>query len=122
MRIAIAEEGNQVSGHFGHCSQFLLADIENGLVMKRAWIDNPAHVPGKLPLFLEEQGVSVIIAGAMGQMARQLFDARGIDQIVGVTGSVDKALEDFITGSLEQGENLCSGGHHNGGGHNCGGH
>ena len=30
MRIAVASEGTNVTGHFGHCDSFIIFDAENG--------------------------------------------------------------------------------------------
>ena len=34
MKIAVTYENGQVFGHFGHCRQFLVAEVENGQVIR----------------------------------------------------------------------------------------
>ena len=107
MKIAISTEGDCVSAHFGRCPSFTMVDIEAGKVMRREVIDNPGHHPGFLPQFLQQNGVTAIIAGGMGQRAHMLFADAGIETIVGVSGTVNETIDQLIQGKLEAGESLC---------------
>lgn len=107
MKIAISTDGESVSAHFGRCPSFTIVEFEGKETVKREVIPNPGHHPGYLPGFLREKGVECIIAGGMGQKASFLFADAGIETIVGVTGSVDDAIEMFKEGSLKGGESLC---------------
>ena len=66
--------------------------------------------------FLAKHGVSCIIAGGMGQRAQDLFTEQNIETIIGVTGSVEQVIADYLAGSLQPGESLCD---HRHGGHHC---
>ena len=66
MKIAVAAMGNTVSGHFGHCEDFLIFDTADGAITGEERVPNPGHRPGFLPNFLADRGVEVIIAGGMG--------------------------------------------------------
>ena len=57
MRIAVAANGNEVAGHFGHCENFWLYDVENQAIVKEESIPNPAPRPGFLPKALSQQMV-----------------------------------------------------------------
>ncbi len=46
MKIAIAADGNRVSGHFGHCEGFMIYEIENGEILNHKFEPNPGHRPG----------------------------------------------------------------------------
>ncbi len=116
MKIAIATESGQVAQHFGHCSQYTLVELEDGRVTAKEVIENPGHQPGFLPGYLARYGVSCIIAGGMGQRAQQLFAEQGIETVVGVTGTVEKVIDDFLSESLQAGESLCD---HRHGEHHC---
>jgi len=109
MRIAIPTEGMSVSAHFGRCPQFTIVDVDEGSVLSREAIANPEHRPGMLPLFLRNVGVECVIASGMGHRATQLFTQAGIDTVVGVTGSVDEVIEQFIAGSLKGSGEPCRG-------------
>ena len=71
-------------------------------------LKSPEHEPGKLPPFLASHGVNIIIAGGMGQRAVDLFHENGIEVILGVSGSVDKAAQDYHSGNLVNSGSICS--------------
>lgn len=108
MRIAISTDGDRVAAHFGRCPSYTIADIDDGKVISKNVIDNPGHQPGFLPGFLSDRGVSCVVCGGMGPRAVALFQERGIETVVGVTGPIDQVLESIRTGTLEGGESLCS--------------
>ena len=107
MKIAISTDGGSVSAHFGRCPSFTIVDIENGKVTAREEVANPGHHPGFLPEFLHGKGVTCIVAGGMGQRAVQLFYERGIEGMVGVSGTVDDVIKKMAEGTLKGGESLC---------------
>ena len=118
MRIAIAQDGNKVSEHFGHCGEYAIFDVEDSIIYRRDDLPSPGHEPGRLPVFLAEHGVDLIIAGGMGPRAIGLFQANGIGVLLGVSGNVDYVAQDYIAGRLSPGESSC---HHEDGGE-CSGH
>lgn len=107
MKVAVASEGQNVSGHFGHCEAFAIYEVEAGKIIGREVKANPGHRPGYIPLFLKELGVNVIIAGGMGEMAQQLFRENGIEEFVGVQGLCDDAVQRFVDGKLESTGSVC---------------
>lgn len=108
MKIAITNDGKGiVAQHFGHCPLFTIAEINGNTLLAKKDIKNPGHEPGFLPKFLYEQGVSIVIAGSMGQRAIDLFNSLGIRVMVGITGTVDEAIDKFMHGNLQGGKNLC---------------
>lgn len=119
MKIAVASMGNVVAGHFGHCENFNIFDVENNAVVKHESIANPGHKPGFLPNFLGDLGVNVIIAGGMGEGAVNIFNARNIEVIMGATGVAQEAVERYIRGELKSTGSICHEHQHEG---ECGGH
>lgn len=107
MKIAIAKDGNFVSGHFGHCEGFELAEVEGENVLKREFLPNPGHKPGFLPRYLAEKDVNVIVSGGMGATAQELFARNNIDVIVGAKGKLDDVINDYINGSLQSTNSIC---------------
>ena len=108
MKIAIATDNHNVAQHFGRCPAYTLVEIEEGRVAAKEVVENPGHQPGFLPRFLADLGVSCIIAGGMGWRAQELFSAQNIESIVGVTGSVEQVIEQYLSGDLQSGESLCT--------------
>lgn len=110
MRIAIPITNGKLSAHFGHCEEFALVDVheqtkEISNILK---LQPPAHEPGLLPKWLGEQKADVIIAGGMGQRARQLFAQNNIQVVVGATAQdPDQLAKDYLNDTLEVGDNVC---------------
>ena len=107
MKIAVASNGKDIFGHFGHCKTFLLFDAENGKITGRQSIPNPGHKPGFLPNFLADQGVNVIIAGGMGGGAVDIFNERGVEVIVGAEGDARQAVEAYLRCELKSTGSVC---------------
>lgn len=108
MKIAISTDGNSVSAHFGRCPEFLIAEIQNGKLIKSERVPNPGHAPGAIPEFLHSKGIQRIICGGIGARATEIFNSYGIQVIAGVTGNVNDTLDSFIQGTLiANGESLC---------------
>lgn len=119
MKIAIATDGKSVSQHFGHCKGFQIFDLVNSEVSNSIFYENPGHKPGFLPKFLAEKNVNLIISGGMGGSAQNLFSNNGIEVIVGVEGSNENIINDFINGNLKSSNSVCSKHEHS---DSCGGH
>lgn len=107
MKIAVAAAGTTVSDHFGHCEDFLLFDIADGVITGEERVPNPGHRPGFLPNFLADRGVTVIIAGGMGAGATDVFNQRSVDVIVGVQGDARTAVEAYLRGELKSTGAIC---------------
>ena len=108
MRIAMPIHGGKLSQHFGHSEQFSLFDVENQAVVTREDLTPPPHEPGLLPRWLKERGVTMVIAGGMGQRAQLLFEQAGIQVICGASSdSPDVVVESYLKGTLETGDNAC---------------
>ena len=101
MKIAVAAMGNTVSGHFGHCEDFLIFDTADGAVTGEERVPNPGHRPAFLPNFLADRGVEAIIAGGMGGGAVEIFNERNVEVIVGAQGDARAAVEAYLRGELE---------------------
>ncbi|HKM04556.1 MAG TPA: NifB/NifX family molybdenum-iron cluster-binding protein [Lachnospiraceae bacterium] len=108
MKIAVASEGSIVSQHFGHCEGFTTYFVENGTATNKQFVLNPGHKPGYLPVFLREQNVNVIIAGGMGEAAKDLFVENGIEVIVGVEGQADTTAQQYAKGLLKSTGTICT--------------
>ena len=118
MKIAVAVDQGKVSEHFGHCEAFCLFEMEGSKVINEEQVANPGHQPGFLPNFLNDLGVKVVIAGGMGQGAKDIFIEKGITVIVGVSGEAQKVVVSYQNGELKEEESTCS--HDHDPNHQCG--
>jgi predicted Fe-Mo cluster-binding NifX family protein len=110
MKIAIPTANGLLCPHFGHCEEFTMVSVspETREISGTERIPAPPHEPGMLPGWLRERGANVVIAGGMGNRARTLFEAQGVEVIVGapVAAPTDIAAA-YLQGALEPGENTC---------------
>jgi Mrp family chromosome partitioning ATPase/predicted Fe-Mo cluster-binding NifX family protein len=119
MKIAVACNGKEIFGHFGHCENFTIFETENGKIVSESSVPNPGHKPGFLPNFLGDMGVEVIIAGGMGGGAVDIFNERNIEVIVGAEGDARTAVTSYLKGELKSTGSVC---HDHAYESECGGH
>jgi len=112
MRIAVSADNSNgldsvVSPHFGRCPYYILVDLDGQEVKQVNAVANPnygRHAPGTVPTFIQNQGADVMLAGGMGRRAIALFQQYGIQAATGATGSVRRALEQYLDGALQGAE------------------
>ena len=107
MKIAVASEGNMVTGHFGHCQQFLVFDEVDGKIVSEVALKNPGHKPGFLPNYLNDQGVKVIISGGMGGGAIDIFNEKDIEVVIGAQGESKDMVLRYLAGNLKSTGSVC---------------
>lgn len=112
MIIAIAGSNLEVSYHFGYCEVFYLFELDRKRILSSKTLPNPGHKPGYLPVFLNEQGVNVIICGGMGAGAINIFNEYNIEVITGANGLVETTIQNYIEGKLESSNSICEEHHH----------
>ncbi|MEJ2596457.1 MAG: NifB/NifX family molybdenum-iron cluster-binding protein [bacterium] len=105
---AIPTIRGKLCAHFGHSEKFALVETEDHKITGTAFITPPVHQPGTYPRFLAAKGVSTIIAGGMGQKARDIFDQHQIEVYMGVGSEEPEILvEQYLDSQLESGVNTC---------------
>ena len=108
--VAIPVAEGQLCMHFGHCEQFTLLDVDTAdkEILNIRHLAPPPHEPGLLPRWLHEQGVSLVIAGGMGQRAQNIFAEQDIRVLVGVpAGEPESIVRAYLDNKLQSGNNLC---------------
>jgi ATP-binding protein involved in chromosome partitioning len=122
VKIAVPLQNGKVSGHFGHPDFFSLLSVDSSSkqILGEALRSPPPHEPGRLPLWLAEQGVNVVLASGIGHRAVVLLESQGIEVQTGVPLlSTSEVVQLWLDGKLETGGNTCS---HTSSDHRCGGH
>jgi len=107
---AVPLSNGKVAMHFGHCEQFALFDVDEakGEIVKKEVIVSPGHQPGLLPVWLAEQGVSVVIASGMGSRAQDLFQQSRIKVAVNaLEDDPERVVLAYMRGVLELGDDVC---------------
>jgi predicted Fe-Mo cluster-binding NifX family protein len=108
MKVAISSDNGFVSEHFGRCPGFTLVDVVDGKAGEQEYAVNPGHEPGALPEFLSKKGVTCIVSGGMGVKAQNLFQEKGIETIMGISGDIVDVIKELEAGTLQGGESSCS--------------
>jgi predicted Fe-Mo cluster-binding NifX family protein len=111
MKIAVPVDNGLVNDHFGHSENFVVYTIspENKVVSVNpvAQLDGCGCKSG-IAQTLAEQGVSVMLAGNIGAGAINHLHAFGIDVVRGCFGEADKAVKDFLAGSIRDNNQTCT--------------
>lgn len=116
--IAIPSKGEMIEDHFGQCENYTIVRInEQNEVSSKESFPTPQGCGCKSNLaeILAEKGVRLMIAGNMGQGAKNVLRASGIKVMCGFSGSVDHALNLHLKEGYEGDETVCH--HHHG--HEC---
>jgi ATP-binding protein involved in chromosome partitioning len=108
--IAIPVAEGRLCMHFGHCEQFVLHEVDTASkrILDSWHLTPPPHEPGLLPRWLHEQNVNLVIAGGMGQRARDIFLENDIQVIVGAPSEPPASIvQSYLDGTLQPGANSC---------------
>ena len=97
-----------LDSHFGHSKAFALLTVKDDKIIKNETAMAPPHEPGKLPVWLKEQGVNKVIVGGIGHKAVEIFERNDIEVISGAPCErATMVVEMFLNGLLKTGENTC---------------
>ena len=100
--IAVPTRTNRtVDDHFGHCAQFTLFNVNDEKAVQEAGI--VFSPPGcgcksNIVSVLRQKGVSILLAGSMGEGAVSVLQGHGIEVHRGCSGDAAKAVEAFVAG------------------------
>ena len=101
LKFALPVEDGKLSDKFGHASHFAIFTVKNGVAGPKELIPNPPHEPGGLPEWLDDLGVTHVIAGSLGEKAQGLLAHKGIEVIAGAPVEAPEALvEKYLNKTL----------------------
>jgi predicted Fe-Mo cluster-binding NifX family protein len=121
MRIAVPLHQGKLSEHFGGAESFAFYTVDeaNGTVNEQQTGAPPAHERGVFPMWLRQQGATVVLAGGMGPRAAGILAQHGIKVVLGVRGEdPDAVVRSFLDGTLDASGEACQ----DHGFHDCGHH
>lgn len=124
MKIAITHENGEVYGHFGHCKEFKIYEIENGEVVSSEVVNAPGDGHSSTVQFLVDNDVYALICGGIGSAAKIALMDQFIEVYGGCSGKCDDKIAEFLGKSLSYSENPQCAGHdslEHSCGDNCGG-
>ena len=119
MKIAVTYDNGEVFQHFGKTENFKVYEVEDNKIISSEVISSNGSGHGALAGVLADQGVNVLICGGLGGGAQTALAEAGIEVCAGAAGDTDKAVQDYLDGTLEDAGVTCD--HHHEEGHSCGG-
>lgn len=111
--IAVPTREGRVDDHFGHCAYYTVytVDEKEGIV-KTETLESPEGCGCKSDIAerMEAMGITVMLAGNMGNGAFGKLSAHGIEVIRGCAGKVEEVVERYLRGELRDSTVACD--HH----------
>lgn len=112
MKIAVPTRDGRVDDHFGHCAYYTIFDVIDGKVTGSSRLASPEGCGCKSGIapILRQIGVSVMLAGNMGQGARNILEAQRIEVVRGCSGNVEELVQAYLAGQVKDNGEVCD--HH----------
>ena len=102
LKFALPVDDGKLSDRFGHASHFAIIRVQDGKVGPQELVPTPPHEPGGLPEWLDEQGITHVIAGTLGDKAQTLLSRKGIEVIAGAPLEAPQVLvEQYLNKTLD---------------------
>lgn len=95
-KIAIPSKADQIDEHFGHCEYFSVVELNDQLQVTKRYKMTAAENCGcksSLAQELATKGISVLLAGGIGQGAINKLQSVNIEVVAGFSGSIEAAIE-----------------------------
>ena len=117
MKIAVPTRGGVVDNHFGHCDHYTIFTVNDGEVKMKESLPSPQGCGCKsgVVFVLRQKGVQVMLAGNIGEGAKNVLESNEIKVIRGCSGDIDKLVSDYLAGNVVDNGELCN--HHDCGNH-----
>ncbi len=123
MKIAIPTRGTVVDDHFGHCEVYTIVTTdESGKLIRSENLPSPQGCGCKSDIasVLQQMGVTVMLAGNMGNGALNVLTNHGIQVFRGNSGDVHQLAEAYLHDQIsDSGESCHQHEHHGSADHVC---
>lgn len=119
MKLAIPTKGNVIDDHFGHCEAYTIVTVDaNQQVAKTELLPSPQGCGCKsnIAAILQQKGVSIMLAGNMGNGALNVLNNHGIRVYRGCSGDVMQVVNNYLVNGIEDSGVGCE---HHADGHVC---
>ena len=110
MKIAITTEEGQIFQHFGQCQLYTIYTIEDGKILNKVMLDSSQSGHSAMTGLLNSTDVNVVICGGIGGGAKKMLESAGITLISGIEGSIETAINAYLSGQLTDAGSSCN--HH----------
>ena len=112
MKIAIPTRDGVIDDHFGHCAYYTIFEIENKQIVATSRLDSPEGCGCKsnIAAEMEQMGIEVMLAGNMGEGAKNVLEKHNIRVIRGCSGEIETLIKSYILGFVFDSGEACA--HH----------
>jgi predicted Fe-Mo cluster-binding NifX family protein len=113
MKVAVPTRGAMIDDHFGHCEAYTIYRVnEQQEIDLIQTLPSPQGCGCKsnIASVLQEMGVTVMIAGNMGNGALNVLNNHGIEVVRGNSGEAAVKVGQYIRGELKDSGEVCN--HH----------
>lgn len=112
MKIALPTRDGRIDDHFGHCDHYTIATVEGNKVIATEDLPSPQGCGCKSDIApqMARMGVRMLLAGNMGDGAKNVLNSNGIQVIRGCSGPIEDVLASYLAGTLKDNQIACD--HH----------
>ena len=117
MKIAVPTRDGVIDDHFGHCAYYTIFKIENNEIVNSSRLESPQGCGCKsgIAADMEAMGISVMLAGNMGEGAKNKLESHNIKVVRGCRGNIEMVVRAYLIGLIKDSGEGCS--HHECGSH-----
>ena len=111
-KVAVPTRDGVVDDHFGHCAYYTIFTILANRITATERMASPEGCGCKSGIapVLAEKGVRVMLAGNMGQGAKNVLESQRIEVIRGCRGDVEELVAAYLAGNIKDNGESCD--HH----------
>jgi ATP-binding protein involved in chromosome partitioning len=100
-KFALPVDNGKLADKFGHASHFAIFEVKNGALGPKEVIASPPYEAGGIPEWLDDLGVTHVIAGTLGEKAQGLLAKKGIEVVAGAPLETPETLvERYLSKTL----------------------
>ena len=117
MKIAVPTRDGVIDDHFGHCAYYTIFEIENNEIVNSSRLESPQGCGCKsgIAADMEAMSISVMLAGNMGEGAKNKLESHNIKVVRGCRGNIEMVVRAYLIGLIKDSGEGCS--HHECGSH-----
>lgn len=112
MKIAVPTRDGVIDDHFGHCAYYTIFEIENNEIVATSRLESPQGCGCKsgIAADMESMGIEVMLAGNMGEGAKNKLESHNIKVVRGCRGNIEMVVRAYLIGLIKDSGEGCS--HH----------
>lgn len=101
-KIAVPTREDRVDDHFGHCAYYTIFTVNEKQILDQESLPSPQGCGCKsnIASTLHEMGVTLMLAGNMGEGAKNKLREQGITVIRGCSGVVTELIHRYLQGAV----------------------